>query len=84
MVHFCPTFPNKDMLTFYLRRYDYAAWNSAIHQSQNLAKIIEWQKKAFMLDLQIKGGDHEDTSKARKRLEELTRRNIAKKKELQI
>jgi hypothetical protein len=66
-----------------LRRYDYAAWNSAVHQSQNLSKIIEWQKKAFMLDLQIKGGDHEDTHKARKRLEELTRQNIAKMKELQ-
>jgi hypothetical protein len=44
---------------------------------------MEWQKKAFMLDLQIKGGDHEDTNKARKRLEELTRRSIARKKGLQ-
>jgi hypothetical protein len=62
-----------------LLRYDYAAWNSAVHQSQNLSKIIEWQKKAFMLDLQIKGGDHEDTNQARKRLQELTRRNVATK-----
>ena len=64
-------------------RYDYAAWNSAIHQSQDLTKILEWQKKAFMLDLQIKGGDHEDTGKAKQRLMELTRRNLARKKDLQ-
>jgi hypothetical protein len=64
-------------------RYDYAAWNSAIHQSQDLTKVIGWQKKAFLLDLQIKGGDHEDTDKARKRLTDLTRRNLAAKQELQ-
>ncbi|KAF2428905.1 SET domain-containing protein [Tothia fuscella] len=61
-----------------LRWYDYAAWYSATHQSQDLTAILQWQKKAYMLDLQIKGGDHEDTDLARNRLTDLKHRDMAK------